>query len=96
VAQGEPGCSSAPWVRKKPDPLQWTAPAASGRLERIVTNLLSNGLKYSEPGTPVTVRLNRHDGEMITSVTDRGPGIPPEDLPHLFERYFRSTPNPRP
>ena len=65
--------------------------ADPSRLERIVTNLISNALKYSEPGTPVIVRLNQHDGELITSVTDRGPGIPSEDLPHLFERYFRST-----
>ena len=59
------------------------------RLERILTNLLSNALKYSAPGTEVTVTLARQDGEVVTSVTDRGRGISPEDLPHMFERYYR-------
>ena len=62
------------------------------RLERILTNLLSNALKYSAPDTEVTVSLARADGEVITSVTDRGPGIAPEDLPNLFERYYRARP----
>jgi len=64
--------------------------ADPARLERILTNLWSNALKYSAPGTPVTVSARREDGMVITSVTDRGPGIPPDDLPHLFERYFRA------
>ena len=63
--------------------------ADPARLERILTNLWSNALKYSTPGTPVTVSARQEDGWVITSVTDRGPGIPPEDRPHLFERYFR-------
>jgi len=58
-------------------------------VERILTNLLTNALKYSAPGTEVTVALARQDGEIVTSVTDRGPGIPPEELPHMFERYYR-------
>jgi len=59
------------------------------RLDRILTNLWTNALKYSTPGTPVTVHARLEDGWVITSVTDRGPGIPPEDLPRLFQRYFR-------
>ncbi len=57
------------------------------RLERILANLLSNALKYSYPGTEVTVSMAKRDGEVVTSVTDRGHGIRPEDLPLLFERY---------
>ncbi|MHB0870217.1 MAG: sensor histidine kinase [Chloroflexota bacterium] len=60
------------------------------RLERILMNLLSNALKYSEPNTEVTVTLRRLDAEVVTEVSDRGPGIPPERLPHLFEPYQRS------
>ncbi len=60
------------------------------RLERILTNLWSNALKYSARGTPVTVTARQEGGWLITSVTDRGRGIPPEDLPHLFQRYFRA------
>ena len=60
------------------------------RLERIFVNLLSNALKYSGPDTPVTVRARRQDGEVEVSVADRGLGIAPEDLPHLFERFYRA------
>ena len=67
-------------------PPVWADP---NRLERILTNLLSNALKYSAPASEVTVTLSQRNGEVITSITDRGPGIPPEELPHLFERYYR-------
>lgn len=36
------------------------------------------------------MRLSQHDGEVITSVTDQGRGIPPEEVPRLFQRYFRT------
>jgi len=61
------------------------------QLERIVTNLLSNALKYSPAGSEVTVTLSARDGQLVTAVADRGPGIAPEDLPHLFERYYRTA-----
>ncbi len=60
------------------------------RLARILTNLWSNALKYSEPGTPVIVSFEQRGREVITLVTDRGRGIPPEDLPKLFQRYFKT------
>ena len=60
------------------------------RLERILTNLLSNALKYSKPDTEVTISLSQSDGEVITSVTDRGKGIPAEDIPLLFQPYQRA------
>jgi len=59
------------------------------RLERILTNLISNALKYSDPGTEVTVSLAPRDGEVVTSVTDRGKGIPPNEVPMLFQRFCR-------
>ncbi len=60
------------------------------RLERVLANLFSNALKYSTPGTEVTVTFRREADEVIIAVTDRGPGIAPEDMPHLFQRYFRA------
>jgi PAS domain S-box-containing protein len=65
--------------------------ADPGRLERILINLLSNALKYSPPGAPVEVSAVSRDGEIVVSVTDAGRGIDPADLPHLFDRYFRTA-----
>jgi PAS domain S-box-containing protein len=59
-------------------------------LERILTNLLSNALKYSPPETKVRVTAERRDAECAISVVDRGPGIPEEDVSHLFERFWRA------
>jgi len=59
------------------------------RLERIMTNLLSNALKYSAPGTPVWVRARQECDDVVVSVTDQGAGIDPRDLPHIFERFYR-------
>ena len=53
------------------------------RLESIVVNLLTNAMKYSAPGTEVRVSFARRGREIITSVSDLGRGIAPEDLPHL-------------
>lgn len=60
------------------------------RLERIITNLLSNALKYSTPGTPVLVRVYRTDNEVTVAVTDQGQGIPVEEMQHLFQRFYRA------
>ena len=54
-----------------------------------MNNLLSNALRYTPEGSFVQVDLNRRDGWAEVSVTDNGPGIPPEDLPRLFERFYR-------
>ncbi|MHB1161859.1 MAG: sensor histidine kinase [Chloroflexota bacterium] len=62
--------------------------ADADRLERVLTNLLSNGLKYSE--AEVRVAAASVDGEVRVSVIDRGVGIPPEELPHVFEKFYRA------
>ena len=61
-----------------------------GRLERAIVNLVTNALRYSPPPSPVIVRVSKSDGDAIISVTDQGPGIPPEDLPRLFKRFYRA------
>lgn len=55
-------------------------------LERAVTNLLDNAVKFSPPGGTITVRL---EGDRLR-ITDEGPGIADADLPHVFDRFYRS------
>ncbi len=59
------------------------------RLAQVLTNLLSNALKYSATDRPVTLRLSESAGCARVEVRDEGPGIPPEALPYLFGRYYR-------
>lgn len=59
------------------------------RLERIFVNLLTNALNYSPPGSTVLVRARVCKGAVIVAVTDHGKGIPPENLPSLFSRFFQ-------
>jgi signal transduction histidine kinase len=58
-------------------------------LAQLLDNLLDNARKYSPPGTPVVLRLGRDSGRVTLSVEDRGCGIAPEDLPHVFEPFYR-------
>ena len=67
-----------------------SALANPDRLERILSNLLGHALKYSPPSSPVVVTVSRRDGELVVAVRDQGRGIPAEELPHLFERYYRA------
>ena len=60
-----------------------------GRLAQVMWNLLSNAIKYSPPGTTVLVRLRRDDGGVVLEVSDAGPGIPSEALPHVFEPFWK-------
>lgn len=59
------------------------------RLGQVVTNLLSNAIRYNQDGGRVDVRVERMNGDVVVSVSDTGIGIPAGDLPHIFERFFR-------
>jgi signal transduction histidine kinase len=59
------------------------------KLSRLFMNLIDNGIKYSRPGDEVTVALSGDSNYACVTITDTGPGIPPEHLPHLFERFYR-------
>ncbi len=59
-------------------------------LDELLDALLDNALKYSEPGTPVVVRVGRDSAGTWVGVEDRGCGIAAEDQPHLFRPFFRS------
>lgn len=58
-------------------------------LIRLFLNLLDNGVKYTPPGGQVLLRAGQEPGAVWVAVSDTGPGIPPEHLPHLFERFHR-------
>ena len=62
-------------------------PGVPARLERAITNLIDNAVKYSPPDEPVEIALN---GEELT-VRDHGPGISDADLPHVFDRFYRGA-----
>jgi two-component system, OmpR family, sensor histidine kinase MprB len=62
-------------------------PGVPARMGRAVDNLIDNAVKYSPPGLPVEVRL---EGSELT-VRDHGPGIAAEDLPHIFDRFYRGA-----
>jgi two-component system OmpR family sensor kinase len=58
-------------------------------IHRLMLNLIDNALKFTPEEGDVTVRARRFDGEYQVSVSDTGSGIPAEDQPHVFDRFFR-------
>lgn len=58
-------------------------------LRSILTNILSNSIRYSQDSSPINLQLSKRNGQVIFRVSDRGIGIPREDLPHLFEPFHR-------
>ena len=64
--------------------------ADSDRLTQVVTNLLSNAMKFSPPGVPVEVRVLRASGRVRAEVHDRGPGIPEEFRKRIFQKFSQA------
>ena len=63
------------------------------RLRQVVDNLLANVRAHTPAGTAVAVSLRPEAGEAVLEVADRGPGLPPDELEHVFERFYRADPS---
>ncbi len=71
------------------DPAIGELPLDPLKITQVLENLLDNALKYTPPGSAIDVTARLRDAEIIVCVRDSGPGIPAEDLPHIFERFYR-------
>lgn len=63
----------------------------AGLIERVLANLLENAVKYTPAGTPIEIAAVAENDEMIISVSDRGPGLPPGEEERVFEKFYRVT-----
>jgi two-component system NtrC family sensor kinase len=61
------------------------------QLQRMVTNLVENAIKFTPPLGKINVHLRAEANQLILEVSDNGPGIPLEDQPHVFEKFFRAS-----
>jgi signal transduction histidine kinase len=86
-----------PLAQQRGVTLQFSPQAASvtgdpDRLQELLSNLLSNGLAYSRPDGLVSVALQHEGSDVVLTVRDDGIGIGPEDLPRIFDRFYRADP----
>jgi signal transduction histidine kinase len=71
-----------------------TVQGDEGSLTEVLVNLLNNAVKYSYPNSQVTVTVQPQNSHVLMAVQDRGVGIAPEDLPHLFQDFVRGRAQP--
>jgi heavy metal sensor kinase len=63
--------------------------ADRAKLSRLLTNLIENAIKYCRPNDSITVSAAQQDEQICVTIADTGPGIHPDHLPHLFDRFYR-------
>ena len=74
-------------------PRECTVEADETRIKQVVQNLVSNAIKYCGDNKLIEVKLKKIGKMARFDVVDKGPGIPEEDLPHIWDRYFRTSTN---
>lgn len=61
------------------------------KYEKIFNNLFKNAIQYSPADSSVAVKISIIDDTLVTTIIDQGAGIPPDEVPHLFDKYFRAS-----
>jgi len=59
------------------------------KIVQVLENLLNNAVKFSRPGSVVTVEAELENGLFSVTIADQGDGIAPDQLPHIFDKFFR-------
>jgi two-component system, sensor histidine kinase and response regulator len=72
-----------------PDAADFTIQADRFRLIQVLNNYLTNAIKYSGGSDKIVLNVTSADNKVVVSVTDFGPGIPADQLPHVFNKYYR-------
>jgi signal transduction histidine kinase len=67
-----------------------TVSADRERVFRVISNLVGNAIKFTPEGGSIRLRVDKPDVEVVFSVSDTGPGIAPDLLPHVFSRYWQA------
>ena len=75
-------------VRDYPSTSVWLE-IDTDKMTQVIDNILNNAIKYSPDGGKITVSMKTTDDQMILSISDQGLGIPKEDLPKIFDRFYR-------
>ncbi len=76
-------------ILKEPQDKNMFIYADEDRINQVINNIISNSMKYSPESTKITVELGQEDNHYFVKITDRGIGIPKEDIERIFERFYR-------
>jgi signal transduction histidine kinase len=85
-----PSLAKSVYIEAAPPPAETTVRADRVRLAQVLGNLVGNALKFTPPGGSIRLQAEERASVVVFAVNDTGPGIAPEDAPHIFERYWKT------